>query len=140
MAPFKDTWSREHRQGRRELEQKIFDYSDDPPTVFVVKAVGLRAELRALAMSDLERADLEDALAICTDPEREQRLLDEMWHEASLLRARHRRVRDAVNHGVPLNLTTLNSVRNYADATSGTALNIALSWFKNGGPEASLIR
>lgn len=108
--------------------------------VSVAKAVAHQAEIRALPMSDLQRADLEDALAICTDPERERQLLDEMWREASLLRARHRRVRNAVNHGLPLNVTTLNSIRDYADATSGAALNIALSWFKNGEPGASLLR
>ena len=140
MAPFNDAWSREHHEGRRELEQRISDYSHGPPAVSVTKAVALQAELRALPMSDLQRADLEDALAICTDPERERQLLDEMWREASLLRARHRRVRNAVNHGLPLNVTTLNSIRDYADETSGTALNIALSWFKNGEPGASLLR
>jgi hypothetical protein len=91
-------------------------------------------------MSDLQRADFEDSLAICTAPARERRLLDEMLREAGLLRDRHRRVRNAVNHGLPLNVTTLNSIRDYADHTSSTALNIALTWFKDGDPGETLLQ
>jgi hypothetical protein len=91
-------------------------------------------------MSELQRADLEDALAICTDPGRERQFIGEMWREMELLRNRHRRVRNAVNHGLPLRETTLNSIRNYAADTSRTALNIALTWFKNGDTGAALLQ
>lgn len=140
-APFKESWSSEYHEGRRELERKICTYS--PGGVLLVsvpKAVALQDEIRALPMSELQRADLEDALAVCTDPARERQFLEEMWCEMGLLRARHRRVRNAVNHGLPLNETTLNSIRNYADHTSGTALNIALTWFKNGDPGPTLLQ
>jgi hypothetical protein len=60
--------------------------------VSVAKMVAFHAEIRALPLSNLQRADFEDALAICTDPERERGLLDEMRHEMDVLRARHRRV------------------------------------------------
>ncbi|WP_415855898.1 hypothetical protein [Sinomonas sp. G460-2] len=141
MAPFDEAWSREPHEGRQELERKISQYSrGGTRLVSVAKAVALQDEIRALPMSDLQRADLEDALAICTDPDRERQLLEEMWCETGLLRARHRRVRNAVNHGLPLKETTLNSIRNYADDTSRTALNIALTWFKNGDPGATLLQ
>ena len=139
-APFDNAWSREHHKGRQELERKITEYSHGRHVVSVAKAVALEAEIRALPMSELQRADLDDALAICTKPEREREMLDEMLREASLLRARHRRVRNAVNHGLPLDATALNSVREYADRTSSTALNIALAWFKNGEPGATLLQ
>jgi len=45
-----------------------------------------------------------------------------------------------VNHGLPLDETTLNSVREFADATSSTALNMALTWFKSGTTGEILIR
>lgn len=140
MAPFKEAWSREHFEGRQELEGKISDYSSGGREVSVAKVVAFQAEIRTLPMPDLQRADFEDSLAICTDPARERQLLDEMWREASLLRDRHRRVRNAVNHGLPLNVTTLNSIRDYADHTSSTALNIALTWFKNGDPGETLLQ
>lgn len=106
----------------------------------MAKVVALQAEIRALPMSDIQRADFEHSLAICIDPARERQLLDEMWREASLLRARHRRFRNAVNHGLPLRVTTLNSVRDYADHTSSTALNIALTRFKNGDHGETLLQ
>lgn len=141
MAPLDEVWSRGPNAGRDQLERKISSYSRDGiRLVSVAKAVALQDEIRALPMSELKRADFEDALAICTLPERERQLLDETWRETSLLGARHRRVRNAVNHGLPLDETTLNSIRNYAESTSKTALDIALTWFKNGEPGAVLIQ
>lgn len=140
MAPFNEAWSRERHEGRLELERKISKYSRGGPLVSVAKAVALQDEIRSFAVSELQRSNLEDALAICCDPKREQQFLEEMWRETSLLRARHRRVRNAVNHGLPLHKTTLNSIRNYADDTSRTALDIALTWFKNGDPGATLLQ
>jgi hypothetical protein len=139
-APFNEAWSRGHAEGRQELEGKILDYNRGRRELSVEKVVALQDEILALPMSDLQRADFEDSLAICTAPARERRLLDEMWREALLLRDRHRRVRNAVNHGLPLNATTLNSIRDYADHTSSTALTIALTWFKNGDPGETLLQ
>ncbi|MCA4132631.1 hypothetical protein [Arthrobacter sp. M4] len=141
MAPFNEAWSRERYEGREELERRISKYSrGGVRVVSIAKAVALQDEIRALPMSELQRADLEDALAICTDPDRERQHLEEMWRETELLRSRHRRVRNAVNHGLPLHEVTLNSIRNYAADTSRTALNIALTWFKNGDPGAALLQ
>ena len=141
MAPFDEAWSRGHHEGREELERRISKYSrGGVRLVSVAKAVALQDEIRALPVSELKRADLEDALAICTVPDRERQLLDEMWRETGLLRARNRRVRNAVNHGLPLHETTLNSIRNYADHTSRAALDIALTWFKNGDSGAALLQ
>ncbi|QTG82083.1 hypothetical protein [Arthrobacter crystallopoietes] len=141
MAPLEEAWSRGPNAGRDELERKISKYSRGGiRLVSVAKAVALQDEIRALPMSELKRADLEDALAICTVPDRERQLLDETWRETGLLRARHRRVRNAVNHGLLLDETTLNSIRNYAECTSKTALDIALTWFKNGESGAALIQ
>lgn len=141
MEPFNGAWSHKHHEGRRELERMISKYA--PGGVILVsfaEAVALQDNIRALPMSELQRADFEDALAICTDPKRERKLLDEMWRETRLLRARHRRVRNAVNHGLPLDAATLNSIRGYAIDTSRGALDIALSWFENGGSGAALLQ
>lgn len=140
MAPFSEAWSLEHHEDRQELERKISKYSQGGLLVSVATAVALGDRIRALPMSDLQRADFEDALAICVDPVREQRFLDDIWRETELLRARHRRVRNAVSHGLPLNDNTLNSIRDYADATSGAALNIALTWFKNSDTGETLLK
>lgn len=139
-TPFNEAWSREPHEGRQQLEERIFAHSHGRRVVSVAEVVALQAEIRGLPMSDLQRADLEDALAICTEPMRERQLLDEMRRKAGVLRARHRRVRNAINHGLPLNETTLNSIRDYANETSGTAINIALSWFKSGERGAALLK
>lgn len=139
-APFNEPWARGHSERRQELEGEIIDYSRGRRELSIKKVVTLQDEILALPMSDLQRADFEDSLVICTAPARERQLLDEMWREAVLLRDRHRRVRNAVNHGLPLNATTLNSIRDYADHTSRMALNIALTWFKNGDPSETLLQ
>lgn len=141
MAPFDEAWSHGPNEGREELERKISKYSrGGVRLVSFARAVALQDEIRELPMSELRRADLEEALAICTDPAREQELLEEMWRQTELLRDRHRRVRNAVNHGLPLDEITLNSVRNFADRTSRAGLDIALTWFKNGDPGAALLQ
>jgi hypothetical protein len=137
MAPFNDAWMRGPHEGLRELEQRICSFSQDRRLVSPAKAIAHQAEIRALPMSDLQRADFENALSICGDPARERQLLEEIWRETTVLRARHRRVRNAINHGLPLNLTTLTSIRHYAEATSNIALDIALSRFKTGRPSAT---
>ncbi|WP_146181299.1 hypothetical protein [Homoserinimonas hongtaonis] len=139
MGPFNAAWSREHHEMRRELERAISHYSAGFLVVSVAKAVALRDEIRELPMSVLQRADLEDAIAISTDPGRERQLLEGSWRETTVLRARHRRARNAINHGLPLSPTTLGSVRRYSDETSSAALQIALTWFKNGESGAALL-
>lgn len=140
MAPFDNAWAREHDVAREELERKTSKYS--PAGVQLVsfeKVVARKDEIRALAMTRLQHADFEQALSVCTDPDQERQFLEQMWHETGLVRSRHRRVRNAVNHGLPLDENTLNSVRHYADATSSSAMNIALTWFKNGDPGETLL-
>lgn len=140
LAPFNEPWARGDTERRQELEGEILDYSRGRRELLIKKVVTLQDEIRALPMSNLQRADFEDSLLICTAPARQRQLLDEIWREAVLLRDRHRRVRNAVNHGLPLSATTLNSIRDYADHTSRMALNIALTWFKSGDPGETLLQ
>ena len=141
MGPFNEAPFRGRSEGREELERRISEYTRGGARwVSIAKAVAVKDEIRALPMSELERADLEDALAICTDPDRERQFLEALQSETERLRERQRRVRNAVNHGLPLREATLNSIRNYATVTSGAALDIALTWFKNGDTGESLLR
>ncbi len=82
---------------------------------------------------------LKDALRTRTDTSREQELLTATRKESELLRDRHRRVRNAVNHGLPLAPTTLSSVREYPTSTSQVALNLALAWFIGDESGAALL-
>lgn len=125
IAPFAETWSREPHAGRNALARAIITHSHAGTFVSIAKAVELQDEIRALSMSDLERADFEDAITVCTDPVRERQLLDDACLHTDLLKKRLRRVRNAVNHGLPLDDVTLGSIREYADHTSRTALRLA---------------
>lgn len=140
MSPFRGSWSQKHHAGRREIERKISSFSRDGGLmVSIEKAVALQDEISALPMSELQRADLEEALAICTDPAREGHFLEQTRRDMGLIRARHRRVRNAVNHGLPLSSITLKSIRRYGDNTSSIALNMALASFKSGEPGVALL-
>lgn len=130
-APFHESWATEHHQARDDIQRRVVSYSNDSAELSIVDAVDLREEIRALPMSDLQRADFEDAVAVCTDPRRERALLDQVLAEMRVLRARLRRARNAVNHGLPLHSTTLGSVRDYSDSTSSAALYMALTCYKN---------
>lgn len=130
MSPFYRGAMTEAHAQRQQLEDVVSRFDRGGVRVVdVAKVVAHQADIRELPMTALQRADFEDALLACTSPEREAQLLDSGHHEAELLRARHRRVRNAVNHGLPLAATTLGSVRAYAEATSQTALDFALTWF-----------
>lgn len=141
LAPFEEGWNRPSHDRRRELEEEISKVtSDGVRIVSMDRTVMVQSEIRALPMSVLQRADFEDGLEVCTDLDRERQFLDEILRETGILRARLRRVRNAVNHGLPLQQSTLDSVRVYADATSGAALNMALSHFKSGTSGAILLQ
>lgn len=139
-APVNSSWQHGRNDERRELERKIVTYNQGRGVVSIAAVVAHQEAIRALPMSALQRADFEDALAVCADPIREKQFLEEEHRETLLLRARHRRVRNAVNHGLPLRDTTLDSIRAYADSTSRSALHLALTWFKNGGSGESLLQ
>ncbi|KJL28597.1 hypothetical protein RL72_00403 [Microbacterium azadirachtae] len=132
LSPLNDSWARPDHARRRELEAKLSRHDTDGVLIVnVANAITLQEDIRALPMTALQRADFEHAVAICTNPERELDHLLRTWKSTSLLKARHRRVRNAVNHGLPLSAIAVNSIRDYAAATSDDALTLALNWFKN---------
>ena len=140
IAPFDKNWGIEDYAHRRELEDSVSHPERGGELIVeIVKVVASQEAIRSLRMTALQRADFEDALRMCTDTSHEQRLLTWAQKESELLRDRHRRVRNAVNHGLPLAPTTLSSVREYATSTSRVALNLALTWYINDESGAALI-
>lgn len=139
MAPFVGASFHEGAERARELRDLFNVQGQGLPTFSMARVLSAADDVRELPMSQLQRADFEDAIAIVTDIPSEQRALEEAWLETDLLRARLRRVRNAVNHGLPLHAATIGSVRGYADATSRTALHMAMTWFKSGRTGASVM-
>jgi hypothetical protein len=129
LAPFDRQWSDEEYRAQDELERKVTTYQHGSQLVSVSGVVAHLDDLRRLPMSDLQRADFEAAVTICTDPVAEKRFLEQIQDDTHVLQLRHRRVRNAINHGLPLNAAALHSVRDYAERASGTGLNIAMNWF-----------
>ena len=129
LAPLDRQWSDEERQRHDELERKVTTYERGARLVSVSGVVAHLEELRMLPMSDLQRADFEAAVTACTEPAAERRLMELVQEDTRVLQLRHRRVRNAINHGLPLNAAALHSIRSYAERTSGTGLNIALNWY-----------
>lgn len=129
LAPFDRQWNEEERQRHDELERKVITYERGARLVSVSAVVAHLEEFRMLPMSDLQRADFEAAVKVCTEPAAERRLMEQAQEDTRVLQLRHRRVRNAINHALPLNAAALHSIRSYAEHTSGTGLNIALNWY-----------
>jgi hypothetical protein len=129
LAPFTRDWSDDDQKARDDLEQRLVNYQRGVRLVSLPAVVTHVEEIRALPMSDLQRADFEAAFELCVDPAVERSFFEHMDARTRVLQARHRRVRNAINHGLPLNVSALHSVREYAERTSGKALNLALNWF-----------
>lgn len=83
-------------------------------------------------MTVLTRADLTAALSAVTDPVHEAALLQTQQREVTVIRKRHRRVRNAINHGNPLSTAALDSVRGFSERTAQAALAIALAAYASG--------
>jgi hypothetical protein len=123
MAPFERSFD---FIDRRSLEREISEYEGGTRVVSVHKALELQGQLLSLPMTDLTRADLTASLSVATDPEYEAILLGKLHLEVKMMRSRHRRVRNAINHGNPLPATTLKYICGFSDRTAQAALALAL--------------
>lgn len=91
-----------------------------------------------LAGDPATRADLEWALSVISDPAEESRSKARLLDHASVLRNRHRRVRNAVVHGNPVTAAALDSVRGYSDSVTRDALAMALESYATSRPVADI--
>lgn len=66
-------------------------------------------------------------------------LIHEYTDEGKVLEARRRRVRNALVHGNPASFAVVQSVREYADFLSGSAINRGLESFVDGTPPAEAL-
>lgn len=130
MAPFEEKWNAEQSAQLRALEAMISHLENDGTRVVNVGRVVANVKaIRKLPLTSLQRSDFEEGILICTDAHREHVALTQALDETGIIRARHRRVRNAVNHGLPLSSATLGSIREYAESTSQRSLELALAWF-----------
>lgn len=129
MAPLEDAVGQADRSVRTELECTVSRYENGRRLVNVQEVVRVRDRFEALEMAPLTRAAFEEALLAVTDPIAEDHLRDRVARDVNVLRARHRRVRNAVTHGNPVTSAALASVREYGDDVAHDALWMALGAF-----------
>lgn len=127
-----------HRK-REAVDRKITQRTSyGARSVHLDKAWEARDELRELAGDPATRADLELALSVISDQTEEARSKARLLDDTSVLRNRHRRVRNAVAHGNPVTAAALDSVRHYSESVTGDALAIALESYATSRPVADI--
>jgi hypothetical protein len=121
------------------LEKQISHYDEGGRVVSIKKAVEFQDDLLRIPMTNLARADLEASLTAITEAEYEIRMLDDIRTEVNRIRARHRRVRNAINHGNPVTQFALQSIRGFSERCARSAVNLALQGYATGVPIASMV-
>lgn len=121
------------------LEKQISHYDKGGRVISIKKAIELRGDLLDLPMTNLARADLEASLTAATEPKYETRMFDDIRTEVGRVRARHRRVRNAINHGNPVTQFALQSIRGFSERSARSAVNLALEAYATGIPISSML-
>lgn len=90
--------------------------------------------LLALCDGPLERAEARRWFTANTNAKHYVRVVAEEVRDLALLRTRHRRIRNAVVHGSPVNLSGIESVRVFARSLAKTTITWAIEAHLAGGP------
>lgn len=85
-----------------------------------------RGRLQAIKIPPALGHDLQEGLAAISSTVGEAIFVDRARHITRTLRARHRRVRNAITHGNPVTPAAIDSVREFSDQIARRALNLAL--------------
>ena len=113
--------------------------SERPKQPYVLFIADRGDDFLSLCRLEHERAWIARMFASISDPAEYRTLIEEYTAEGVVLDARRRRVRNALVHGNPASFAIVQSVREYAEFVSGTALNLALeSFFDGTAPAAAL--
>ncbi len=96
-------------------------------------------DLLSLCRIESERAWIERMLRSISDYPAYAALVDVYTAERKVLEARRRRVRNALVHGNPASFAVVESVREYAEFLSGTALQLGLESYVEGVAPATAL-
>ncbi|WP_150954674.1 hypothetical protein [Microbacterium testaceum] len=119
---------------RHELVDTIYDRFSDiselgTRIVDLTRLWENRRHLEDFACPPAAAAGLRQGFTIITSVDAERLHLAAIRGEMEVVRARHRRVRNAVVHGNPVGAAALHSVRNFSRAMTDDAINLALQAF-----------
>ena len=114
-------------------------FSDRPKQPWILFLAARADDFISLCRLEHERAWIARMFASISDHAIYSALIDEYAAESKVLEARRRRVRNALVHGNPASFTMVQSVHEYAEFLSGSALNLGLkSYVENTSPAAAL--
>jgi len=131
--------NRDLAQSSEALEADVAEYSEGTRFVSLRKTWEARERLRSLPISPATRVTFEAALDAISSVAAEKELLARARAKVAIVRARHRRVRNAVTHGNPVTPAALEGVRSFSRRTSRAALSLALRSFGSRKPIATLL-
>ncbi|MGI5232510.1 hypothetical protein [Actinoallomurus sp. CA-142502] len=120
--------------GRDELLDELTRawFASNPSRPWILFVADRSAELLSLCRVESERAWVRRMFASVSDFAKYHALVDYYTAEGAVLEARRRRVRNALAHGNPVTFAVVESVRDYAEFLSGSALNLALESYVDG--------
>lgn len=104
-------------------------YSERPKQPWILFIAARSEDFLSLCRLEHERAWIARMFRSITDADAYTGLTLEYEAEGAILDARRRRIRNALVHGNPAHLTTVESVQEYAEFTSNFALHLALESF-----------
>lgn len=127
----------ERQEVQHELTIKWF--SSQPKQPWTLLLADRAADFTSLCRLEHERAWIERIFASVSDHAKYSALIAEYESEGKVLEARRRRVRNALVHGNPASFRVVESVREYAEFLSASALNLALESYVDDTPTASAL-
>ncbi|WP_114905918.1 hypothetical protein [Ornithinimicrobium murale] len=129
------------RGERLELQDELTAewFSTAPKQPWILLLADRAADFISLCRVEHERAWIERLFASISDSAGYRSLIAEYETEGDILERRRRRIRNALVHGNPATFPAVQSVREYADFLSASALNLALeSYVDNTSAAATL--
>ena len=114
-------------------------FSRNPKQPWILFVADRADDLMSLCRIESERAWIERMFRSISDHATYAALVDAYTAERQVLEARRRRVRNALVHGNPASFAVVESVREYAEFLSGTALQLGLESYVEGMAPATAL-
>ncbi|MET8146699.1 hypothetical protein ABZU32_40895 [Sphaerisporangium sp. NPDC005288] len=116
-------------------------FTNNPSRPWILFVADRSGDLLSLCRIESERAWIRRMFASVSDFAKYHALVEYYTAEGVVLEARRRRVRNALAHGNPAAFAVVESVREYAEFLSGSALNLAVESYVEGTePTATLAK
>ncbi|WP_174257718.1 hypothetical protein [Phytoactinopolyspora alkaliphila] len=114
-------------------------YANNPSRPWILFVADRSGDLLSFCRIESERAWIRRMFASVSDYAEYRALIESYTAEGAVLEARRRRVRNALVHGNPASFAIVESVREYAEFLSGTALSLGLESYVEGTVPATAL-